>query len=130
MAKFDPVQAGREINAHAKLMEKSEKKTADHRDTLQVLLKEANAKVPDFDAFLEKYTTMARSTAYRLLAIADGRGDEVREQENARQQKHRAAESVTTLVTDTKAVPRYRVQQLHDEPRFPLFGRSGAAALR
>jgi hypothetical protein len=86
---FDPVKAGRAIDAEWAKWKATKEKLDEHDNALREMLLEAKANVPDFKAFVLEYTTIAYSTAKRTLAIADGRGDEVRAQERERQRKHR-----------------------------------------
>jgi hypothetical protein len=86
---FDPAAAGQAINAVFDKWQSSKKKTDDYRDTLVAMLRDAHGRVPDFKAFINDNTKIARSTAYRLLAITDGRGEEVRKQERERQARVR-----------------------------------------
>jgi len=107
---FDPVAAGAEIDRAYDLWQSAENLAVEKAETasrlkadLTRLLTRAKGQVPDFKAFVARHTHIARSTAYRLLAIDEGQGDEVRAQECERQQRHRADQSVsvTRLVTDT-----------------------------
>jgi hypothetical protein len=110
-ALFDPVKTGRAIDAAWKEYSDTKNRLGllretvqEHRETLIEKLQYAHAHVPDFSAYLKEHTKIGRSTAYRILAITDGRGDEVRASERARQQKSRAV-SVTEPVTDTPEAP-------------------------
>jgi hypothetical protein len=101
---FDPVAAGRAIDAVWEKREAVERKRADYDDTLLKLLLEAKANYSGpFKEFVEKFTHISLTTAKRTLRIADGRGEEVRQAERARQQRSRAAKGVT--VTPRNPVP-------------------------
>ena len=113
-AVFDPVETGKSIDSlwrdyqhaegraeyHRKEVEHSEDTRDKFKAKLIAELRHAHDHVADFSAYLKEHTKIGRSTAYRLLALTDGRGDKVREQERARKQKSRAV-SVTKRVTDT-----------------------------
>ena len=86
---FDPAAAGQAINAVFDKWQSFKKKTDNYRDTLVAMLRDAHGRVPHFKAFIKENTKIARSTAYRLLAITDGRGEEVRKQERDRQARVR-----------------------------------------
>jgi hypothetical protein len=89
--------AGREIDAIWEKRQAVERKRQDYDDTLRAKLIEAKANYDgSFKEFVEKHTHISLTTAKRTLRIADGRGEEVRQQERARQQRHRG---VTTPVT-------------------------------
>jgi hypothetical protein len=95
---FDAAAAGRQIDAVFEKRETAAKKTKDYADTLKQLLVEAKRNVPDFKAFIKEHTQIGYSTAKRILAIADGRGEEIRAQERENKQKQRAAKAGTTAV--------------------------------
>jgi hypothetical protein len=93
---WDAERAGREIDAVWEKREAVERKRADFDDTLLKLLLEAKANYGGpFKEFVETYTHISLTTAKRTLRIADGRGEEVRQQERERQQRSRAAKGVT-----------------------------------
>ena len=90
-------RAGREIDAIWEKRQAVERKRIDLDDTLRAKLIEAKANYDgSFKEFVEKHTHISLTTAKRTLRIADGRGEEVRQQERTRQQRHRG---VTTPVT-------------------------------
>src|SRR5665213_3680672 len=104
--KFDPVTAGAEIDRVYEYWQTAENLAAQKAETakklsedLTRLLLQAKANAPDFKKFVEEHTRIAYSTAKRVLAVADGRGQEIREQERERQLRHRAAKAVTGSVT-------------------------------
>jgi hypothetical protein len=108
---FDPVQTGREIDelwkvysTQTKCIEAAQQTADDYKEELIQVLRHAHDHVADFSAFIKEHTKIGRSTAYRLLAITDGRGEEVRQRERYRKRKSRAA-SVTPPVTDTAPAP-------------------------
>jgi|HubBroStandDraft_6_1064221.scaffolds.fasta_scaffold493325_2 hypothetical protein len=93
---WDPERAGREIDAVWERREAVERKRADYDDTLLKLLLDAKANYGGpFKQFVETYTHISLTTAKRTLRIADGRGEDVRQAERARQKKSRAAKGVT-----------------------------------
>ena len=66
----------------------------DYDDTLRAKLIEAKANYDgSFKEFVEKHTHISLTTAKRTLRIADGRGEEVRQQERERQQRHRGRDN-------------------------------------
>ena len=90
-------RAGREIDAIWEKRQAVERKRTDYDDTLRAKLIEAKANYDgSFKEFVEKHTHISLTTAKRTLRIADGRREEVRQQERTRQQRHRG---VTTPVT-------------------------------
>lgn len=94
--------AGREIDAIWEKRQAVERKRQDYDDTLRVKLIEAKANYDgSFKEFVEKHTHISLTTAKRTLRIADGRGEEVRQQERTRQQRHRG---VTTPVTPSPPI--------------------------
>ena len=96
-ALFDPAQAGREIThtyveyvaAHKVVVDHTQQRDA-IKGKLIEQLRAAHGHVADFKAFLKEYVQIPRSTAYKLLAIADGRGEEIRQQEREAKQRQRA----------------------------------------
>ena len=131
-AVFDPVAAGRKIDAVADDIKQAEQRKANAEQALEAnrevinegnaklvkLLAEAKAAVADFKAFVETHTHIAYSTAKRLLDIQDPeRAEEVRATERARQQRHRTAKAVTSNVTASNVVPiRPTVVEPQPEP--------------
>jgi len=94
---FDAVAAGKAIDAVWEKRQAAEQKITDYDDTLLKMLLDAKAKYDGpFKEFVEKHMHISLTTAKRTLRIADGRGEEVRQQERTRQQRHRG---VTTPVT-------------------------------
>ena len=87
---WDPVEAGKAIDAVYEKRETTSRKLADYDDTLLKLLVEAKANYDGpFKEFVEKHTHISLTTAKRTLRIADGRGEEVRKQERERKQRQR-----------------------------------------
>ena len=87
-------RAGREIDAIWEKRQAVERKRADYDDTLRAKLIEAKANYDgSFKEFVEKHTHISLTTAKRTLRIADGRGEEVRQQERERQQRHRGRDN-------------------------------------
>ncbi len=87
-------RAGREIDAIWEKRQAVERKRADYDDTLRARLIEAKANYDgSFKEFVEKHTHISLTTAKRTLRIADGRGEEVRQQERERQQRHRGRDN-------------------------------------
>jgi hypothetical protein len=87
-------RAGREIDAIWEKRQAVERKRADYDDTLRARLIEAKANYDGpFKEFVEKHTHISLTTAKRTLRIADGRGEEVRQQERERQQRHRGRDN-------------------------------------
>ena len=87
-------RAGREIDAIWEKRQAVERKRADYDDTLRAKLIEAKANYGgSFKEFVEKHTHISLTTAKRTLRIADGRGEEVRQQERERQQRHRGRDN-------------------------------------
>jgi hypothetical protein len=110
-ALFDPAQAGREIThtyveyvaAHKVVVDHTQQRDA-IKGKLIEQLRAAHGHVADFKAFLKEYVQIPRSTAYKLLAIADGRGEEIRQQEREAKQRQRARVH-DTEVMDTPEAP-------------------------
>jgi hypothetical protein len=87
-------RAGREIDAIWEKRQAVERKRADYDDTLRAKLIEAKANYDgSFKEFVERHTHISLTTAKRTLRIADGRGEEVRQQERERQQRHRGRDN-------------------------------------
>lgn len=105
---FDPVAAGAEIDKVYGFWQQIEKQAAEKAENaaklkadLIRLLQHAKVNAPNFKEFVEKHTHVARSTAYRLLGIEEGRGDEIREKERDNKRGQRANVSGTKPVPDT-----------------------------
>jgi len=133
---FDPATAGAEIDRTYELWQAAEKlatqkveTAAKLKEDLTRLLMQAKASVPDFKAFVEKHTHVSYSTAKRMLCLADGRGEEVRQQERERQQRHRAAKAVTTPVTALPTVRLSNGEALKSEGLSEAARRQIAAAI-
>lgn len=87
-------RAGREIDAIWEKRQAVERKRQDYDDTLRAKLIEAKANYDgSFKEFVKKHTHISLTTAKRTLRIADGRGEEVRQQERERQQRHRGRDN-------------------------------------
>jgi hypothetical protein len=108
---FDPVAAGAEIDKVYGFWQQIEKQAAEKAENaaklkadLIRLLQHAKVNAPNFKEFVEKHTRVSRAEAYRLLAIADGRGEEISEQNRRNVANHRARNvSLTSNVRDTGA---------------------------
>jgi hypothetical protein len=109
-ALFDPAQAGREIThtyveyvaAHKVVVDHTQQRDA-IKGKLIEQLRAAHGHVADFKAFLKEYVQIPRSTAYKLLAIADGRGEEIRQQEREAKQRQRARVHDTEVMDTPKS---------------------------
>jgi len=121
---FDAVAAGAEIDREYERWQQA-RKVAKRNIEVQrsikrnfiKLLQQAHHNAPNFKEFVEKHTHVARSTAYRLLGIEEGRGDEIRQQERDRQDQHRSKPvSVTKPVTDTPIARAPGLKAWHGEP--------------
>lgn len=87
-------RAGREIDAVWEKRQAVERKRADYDDTLRAMLIEAKANYDgSFKEFVERHTHISLTTAKRTLRIADGRSEEVHQQERERQQRHRGRDN-------------------------------------
>lgn len=109
-ALFDPAEAGRQISETYAQYVQADRAVAEHeaeRATVKAALieqlRDAHGRVADFKAFLKEHVKIPRSTAYKLLAIADGRGEEIRRQEREAKQRQRVHDN---KVMDTKRQQR------------------------
>lgn len=109
---FDPVQAGREIThtyveyvAANQVIEYRRQQRDAIKAKLIDQLRAAHGQVADFKAFLKEHVHIPRSTAYRMLAIADGRGEAVRRQERESKQRQRGSVQDTQVPDTTTMDP-------------------------
>lgn len=109
---FDPVAAGREIDRLHDAWQTARENTKAAKEAEReakaafvAALIEAHGRVLDFRAFVKDHTHIARSTAYRLIRVAKGDGEEVRRQERTNKQRQREAVSGTSSVPDTNVIP-------------------------
>jgi hypothetical protein len=142
-ALFDPVQAGREITHTYVEYVAAGQAVADRtqqRDAIKAKLidqlRAAHGHVADFKAFLKEHVNIPRSTAYRMLAIADGRGEEVRRQERDSKRRARVQENpvLDTNEAAKGAAPRRRettperIAEARNEEKYRLLHRAREAA--
>ena len=148
-ATFDPVARGHAIQGAWDKWQAAEGKAEDLGITVAIMLKAAKAEAPNFTAFVKAHCKFTLSTANRILAVADGKGDLIREQEKARRLRredrlrlsHKAPEttppaSVHTDKTSASTAPREltddeakaRMAALADPDAVPSFTEAKAAA--
>jgi ParB family chromosome partitioning protein len=108
-AVFDPIAAGKEIDALADQQAAARGEVERTCSLLMAKLVEAHDSVPDFKAFIETHTHISRQWAYELLNEARGivTADERRAKTAKRVREHRANKEclLQANVTDTNVVP-------------------------
>jgi hypothetical protein len=100
---------GKEILARIEAGEKAKSKSDEHFKSAGLQLIEAKGRVSDFSAFLREHCNgLSRSRAYELIAIGEGKIDEVRTKTRQRTQRHRAetAKAKTVTVSATQRTPK------------------------
>lgn len=120
---FDPVAAGKHIDAIYEGIGRDEKLEANAKERAEISrrqltakLVEAKASVPDFKAFVETYTQISYSTAKRYLDMqVPARAGQVRATERARQQRHRdaAMDETQKRAAITRAI--HKAEREYDE---------------
>jgi hypothetical protein len=86
-----PLEAlGREIVARIEAGDKARSRADDMYKSAGLQLMEARGRVPDFSVFLRDHCDgLSRSRAYELIAIAEGKADEVRSKNRTRDRRRR-----------------------------------------